>query len=66
MIQGFYNSNEVVSMLKKMSIIASLMASVLMLVGCETARGVTKDVSNTARNVADIFKAGKTIHDVTK
>jgi len=39
---------------------------VMVLTGCETVKGVTSDVANTARNVKDIFVAGKTISDVVR
>jgi len=39
---------------------------ILLLTGCETIKGVTSDVANTARNLKDIVTAGKTISDVVK
>ncbi len=39
---------------------------VMMLTGCETIKGVTSDVANTARNVRDIVVAGKIIRGVLK
>ena len=36
------------------------------LLGCETVKGALRDTANTARNVRDIFSAGKTVHDVIK
>ena len=44
-----------------------LMAFLVMVIsGCETVKGVTNDIANAARNVSDIFSAGKTIGDVVK
>jgi len=34
--------------------------------GCETVKGFTTDVANTARNINDIIKAGSKIGDVIK
>lgn len=36
------------------------------LTGCETVKGVTRDVANTARNISDIINTGRTIESVTK
>jgi len=34
--------------------------------GCETVKGVTKDVANTARNIRDIIGVGRDIEGLTK
>jgi len=36
------------------------------LLGCETAKGVTQDVANTARNIRDIIGVGRDIGNITK
>jgi len=36
------------------------------LVGCETAKGVTADIANTARNIRDILGVGRDIGNMTK
>ena len=36
------------------------------LVGCETAKGVTRDMANTARNIRDILGVGRDIGNMTK
>lgn len=38
----------------------------LILTGCETLDGITRDAVNTTQNLRDIFQAGKTIGDVIK
>jgi len=36
------------------------------LMGCETAKGVTADIANTARNIRDILGVGRDIGNMTK
>ena len=36
------------------------------LLGCETAKGVTQDVANTARNIRDILGVGRDIGNIAK
>ena len=49
-----------------MKIFFMLGSLIIMVSGCEAVKGVTNDIANTARNVSDIFSAGKTIGDVVK
>jgi len=44
--------------------ISVLLLSVLL--GCETAKGVTQDMANTARNIRDILGVGRDIERITK
>lgn len=46
--------------------VALLLLVFMAVAGCETVKGVTADVANTARNIRDIFSAGKTIHDTVQ
>lgn len=34
--------------------------------GCETAKGITRDTANTARNIRDILGVGRDIGNMTK
>ena len=36
------------------------------LLGCETAKGITRDTANTARNIRDILGVGRDIGSMTK
>jgi len=36
------------------------------LLDCETANGITKDVANTARNIRDILGVGRDIGNISK
>lgn len=44
--------------------VSILLLSVLL--GCETASGITRDVANTARNIRDILGVGRDIGNITK
>jgi predicted small secreted protein len=50
------------NMKKPMFILVCVLSMALM--GCETFKGAMNDIANTARNLRDIFTAGKTIKDV--
>ena len=48
-------------------LIAGMLVLLLsVILGCETVKGVTQDVANTARNLRDIIGIGRDIEQITK
>ena len=51
----------------KQNIMLAMCAFLLLtLIGCETAKGVTRDMANTARNIRDILGVGRDIGNIAK
>ncbi len=52
--------------MKKVFILMIIAALSGVFSGCETATGVTRDIANTAKNIRDIFGAGRDIGNMSK
>jgi len=52
--------------MKKSFIFGTCILLLGVFLGCETVKGVTKDVANTARNIRDIIGVGRDIEGLTK
>lgn len=52
--------------MKRGFILGACVVLIGVLLGCETVKGVTRDVANTARNVRDILGVGRDIGEMTK
>jgi len=48
----------------KQTIIFFILTVFIFLQGCESFKGVTKDVANTANNIRSVINLGKDINDI--